>query len=191
MPTLEAEGLCLELATCRAMFIDNRILADRIARALTLEHFNWKPSPDRWSVAQCLVHLNISAELYAERIESAVHRGSREGMFASGPFHYGPLARWMLRAVAPGNPRKYKTPSRFNPPEAIYGVRDVLRAFHEAGTRWEHLLNNANGLDLERIRVRSPAVPLIKLSLGAAFEIQAAHERRHLLQAEQLLDMDR
>ena len=58
-------------------------------------------------------------------------------------------------------------------------------------TRWEQLLNSANGLDLERIRVRSPAVPLIKLSLGAAFEIQAAHERRHLLQAEQLLDMDR
>lgn len=188
MSIAEADVLCLELAACQAMFVENRIAADRLARSLTLEQFNWKPSPERWSVAQCLVHLNISAELYAAPMEAAIRCGRSEGRFGSGPFHYGPLARWMLRAVTPGNGGRYKSPSQFVVPDAIYGVRDVLQTFHAAGTRWEQLLREANGLDLERIKVRSPAVTLIKLPLGSLFEIQATHEKRHVLQAERVLD---
>jgi hypothetical protein len=136
------------------------------------------------------VHLNISAELYAAPMESAIRRGLRDRLFGSGPFHYGPLARWMLRSVSPENRGRYKSPSEFVPADAIYGVRDVLRTFHLAGARWEQLLREANGLDLERIKVRSPAVALIKLPLGSLFEIQATQERRHLLQAEQVLEQE-
>jgi hypothetical protein len=37
------------------------------------------------------------------------------------------------------------------------------------------------------VKVRSPVVPLIRFSLGASFAIQAAHEKRHLQQAEDVL----
>ena len=189
MHTAEAGILCRELAACQAMFLENRVLARRIAGALTIEQFNWQPTPEQWSVAQCLVHLNISAALYAEAMTPAIRAGRSARVMGSGPFRYGPLARWMLRAVSPDNPRRHRTPARFVAPATTSRVRDVLDAFEAAGARWERLLYDANGLDLARVKVRSPAISLLTLPLGALFDIQAAHERRHLRQAERVVHM--
>jgi hypothetical protein len=161
MHTAEAGVLGRDLAACQVMFLENRVLARRIAGALTIEQFNWQPTPEQWSVAQCLVHLNISAALYAAA----------------------------MRAVSPDNPRRHRTPARFVAPATTSRVRDVLDAFEAAGARWERLLYDANGLDLARVKVRSPAISLLTLPLGALFDIQAAHERRHLRQAERVVHM--
>jgi hypothetical protein len=67
MTASEADVLSSELAAYRATFRDNRVIADQIAAGLTMKAFNWRPAPDRWSIAQCLVHLNVSGDLYAAR----------------------------------------------------------------------------------------------------------------------------
>ena len=188
MPVSEADVLSPELAAYSARFRENREIADRIAGGLTISRFNWRPAPDRWSVAQCLVHLNVSAELYAARMEAAIRRGRDDGLLGSGHFEYGAFSRWMLRAVDPANRHKSRSPAKFVPsPAETCRPAEVLGNFHAAGTRWEELLRGADGLHLARIKVRSPAVPLVSFSLGALFAIQAAHERRHLLQAEDVL----
>jgi hypothetical protein len=190
MTVSEADALSSELVSYRATFRDNRVIADQIAAGLTIDAFNWRPAPDRWSIAQCLVHLNVSGDLYAARMEAAIRKARADGLMGSGPFQYGPFSRWMLRAVDPANPRKLKSPGKFDPPTtANYVVRDVLDAFHQAGARWERCLTDANGLDLARVKVRSPALPFMHFSLGALFAIEAAHERRHLLQAQAVFDM--
>lgn len=188
MSIAHADVQCRKLAACRATFHENRVVADRIARTLTAEQFNWRPAPDRWSVAQCLVHLNITAQHYAPPMQSAIRAGRKQGLLGLGPFRYGLLSGWMLRAVDPSNRRKQKSPAQFVAPAATtYSVGDVLGAFHACGARWEQLVREADGLDLGRIKVRSPAVGLIRLPIGAWFEIQATHERRHLRQAEAVL----
>jgi DinB superfamily len=179
---------CRQLAACRAMFQENRRVADRLAGGLTTQQFNWRPAPDRWSVAQCLVHLNISAELYVPPMQSAIRAGRSQGLLGFGPFRYGLLSRWMLQAVDPANRRKHKSPALFVASAAMtYSVGEVLSDFQAAGGRWEQLVREADGLDLARITVRSPAVSLIRLPIGAWFDIQATHERRHLRQAEDVL----
>src|SRR5262249_8356769 len=179
-----------ELAGYRAMFRENRAVADRIAGGLTLEQFNWRPAPDRWSIAQCLVHLNISARLFAERMQAAIRAGRAAGLLGSGPFRYGPVSRWVARAVDPVNRKKYKSPAKFIASAAkVYDIQEVLEEFHAAGAQWERCLHEADGLDLARVKVRSPAVPLMRFPLGALFGIQAAHERRHLLQAEDVRNL--
>ena len=47
-------------------------------------------------------------------------------------------------------------------------------------------LEAADGVALDEVRVRSPFVPLIRMDLGTAFTVIAAHQRRHLWQAEQV-----
>jgi hypothetical protein len=47
-------------------------------------------------------------------------------------------------------------------------------------------LRRANGLDLVRARVTSPVLRWRRFSLGAAFAMLAAHERRHLCQARRV-----
>ena len=47
-------------------------------------------------------------------------------------------------------------------------------------------LRAADGLALDRVRVRSPFVPLVTVNLDTALRILTGHERRHLWQAQQV-----
>lgn len=47
-------------------------------------------------------------------------------------------------------------------------------------------LAQAQGLDLRRVKLTSPFVPLLRVDLGSAFRVVAVHERRHLWQARQV-----
>ena len=183
-----ADRLHGELAHYQMAFRDNRLFAHRIVDGLTLEQFNWRPAPERWSIAQCLAHLNISARLYADPMEAAIRKARAADLLGAGPFRYGLVARMLARAVDPENRRKSRSPARFVAPAGqTCDPRDVLQQFDMAGAQWERCLREANGLDLARVKVKSPAVAWIRLPLGAVFGIQAAHERRHLLQAEAVL----
>ena len=51
------------------------------------------------------------------------------------------------------------------------------------------VLRQANGLDLGRVRVRAPMNKWVRFSLGSGFAFMAAHERRHLWQARQIIAM--
>jgi hypothetical protein len=44
-------------------------------------------------------------------------------------------------------------------------------------------IERADGLDLRRVKVPTPIVRLLKMSLGSTLAQAAAHERRHLAQA--------
>jgi hypothetical protein len=176
-----------ELAAYDEQFRENRAIAERLCAGLTTDQFNWRPAPDRWSVAECLVHLNLSARQFSARVDEAIDRARPAGLTGSGPFRYGLLSRLMLRAVSPGGTRRYKAPKQFAPPRTAHDVTDVLASFRKAGETWAACLRAACGLDLARVKVPSPAVPILRFPLGATFAIQAAHERRHLLQAERVL----
>ena len=181
------EPLTPELAEHELHFHENRTIAARLCASLTTSQFNWRPDAGRWSAAECLVHLNISAKLFGEAIQTAADQGRAVGLVGSGPFRYGLLSRWLLRAVKPGNNKRYKTPRKFAPQPTTYEVKPVLDEFRMAGDRWDECLRRANGLDLARVKVPSPAIPLLRFQLGALFAMQTAHERRHLLQAEQVI----
>src|SRR5262252_4901703 len=167
-----SESLHEELAGYLATFPENRVVADRITRGVTPEPFNWKPAPDRWSAAQCFPHLNISARLFADSVDQAITRGRAAGLMGTPPFRYGFMSRWVARAVDPGGQRKYKAPAKFVAAAGeMHDVREVVAAFHAAGERWERCLQAANGLDLARVKVPSPALSIMRFPLGALFGI--------------------
>jgi hypothetical protein len=61
-----------------------------------------------------------------------------------------------------------------------------VAAFAAAQRRYLQSVSAASGLRLSKIKVNSPASPLIKLTLEEAIALMAAHERRHLWQARQV-----
>ena len=64
---------------------------------------------------------------------------------------------------------------------------DIEAAFRGYQVQFVDRLRQANGVDLAKARVRSPASMWIRITLGSAFALMAAHERRHLWQARQLM----
>ena len=147
--------------------------------------FNAKPDPDAWSVAECVVHLNLVAEGYLPLLEKAVADGAPRG---AGPFRYGFVARKLMSVYAPDGPDvRTKTRARLDPSTGAdrshLDKARTLAAFDGYVDRYVAVCERADGLDLARIKVRYPFMRLLRLPLGAFLAITAGHALRHVEQA--------
>ena len=177
------DRLIPELASHQRQFAANRDTAAEILADLSRAQFNWRPASRRWSIAECLVHLNVSARLFGTTILEAADAPHAAGVRGNGPFRYGALTRMLVHAVTPGHRGRYRAPKTLRPATTDHDAGTVLDEFRAAGRRWDLCLQRANGLDLARVKVPSPALAILKLPLGGMFAVQAMHERRHLAQA--------
>lgn len=148
---------------------------------LTDTQFNWRPYGGRWSISECLAHLNVVDRLDLPLLEEAIAQGRAAGLTGAGPFHYGWLSRRFLRYQDGPVKFKMKAPREYRPPSGEPKEK-VVAGFISIHDQMRELAVNSNGLDLARIKTRTP-FPVIKFSLGQRFAILAAHDRRHLRQA--------
>jgi hypothetical protein len=180
------DSLTGELAEYQEQFRANRADAEQLCTDMSSRQFNWRAATGRWSVAECLVHLNLSADLLSKLSRDAAARARARGVLGSGPFRYGPVSRWMLRSMEPPIRKRYKTRRCTGSPTEAFEVQRVLEEFRVAGQQWEECLHEASGLDLSRVKVRLPG--LMRFQLGALVAGQAMHERRHLWQAREVTE---
>ena len=145
------------------------------------------PGPKRWSVAECLVHLNLTSEAYLPLLQHAITRGREQRQQSDGTYRYdftGLLLRWFIE---PPVRIGVKTKPPFVPtgPAVKEKVQAEFVAFEE---QLEAQLAEANGLDLTALKVLSPFSARIRYNVFSAFKILAAHQRRHLWQARRALE---
>ncbi len=156
-----------------------------LCEGLSEVQFTWRPAPESWSIQECLGHLTIVGQQYLGRIENAIQDGRARGVTGNGSFHYGWLERYFLRQTEPPVRRRIPAPRRFRP---VHGqpVTAILPTLLHVQREFVRLAEQAKGLDLARVKVRSPVSRFLKFSLGIALAQQAAHERRHLEQARRV-----
>ena len=159
--------------------------AEGLVVGMTSEQLNWSPGREQWSLSQCLAHLNATNRKMIEAIDESIRRGRQANIVSDGPFAYGFLSRMFHRMMEPPVKRKFRAPAAFvaAPGGNWEQIQADWKATHE---RVEALIQQANGLDLVRIKTTSPASRWIKYPLGIAFWIQAAHDKRHLWQARRV-----
>lgn len=179
-------ALAPEIEGFRQQFERLAAQADALVSPLSDEQFAWQPAPDVWSVAQCIEHLNTAARVYLPRIDATIADATRRGRYGEGPFRYGWLSRLMVRSMEPPVRLKLKTPVVYQPPPQR-SRHEIMAAFRAYQVQFIDRLRQANGLDLAGVRVTSPVSALIRLPLGCAFALVTAHERRHLWQAQQVM----
>lgn len=179
-------ALCADNDAFRRQFEQLSADAEALVAPLTDDEFGWQPAPTSWSVGQCLEHLNVSARQYLPAIDDAIASAIRRSLFNEGPFTYNWIGRLVVASMEPPPRFAFKAPKVFRPEEPR-PPRDVLAGFRAYQVQYIDRLHAANGLDLARARVRSPAAAWLWLPLGSAFALMAAHERRHLWQARQVL----
>jgi hypothetical protein len=176
-----------QLQTYRTQFAEAKQTVQSLTAGLSDDQFNQAPASGKWSVGQCLDHLNEAGGLLVPRLEAAIERAQREGPFAEGPFRYGIFSRWFIRMMEPGSSMKLPAPSGYTPAPEPLDPEAVGTAFAALQDRLIACTERADGLDLRRIRVGSPLASWVRLSLGAWLEATAAHQRRHLQQARRVL----
>lgn len=91
------------------------------------------------------------------------------------------LLRWLLEPPAR---LKMPTPERFQP-VAIDDPGRVIPDFVGSQAQLLERLTRGEGLALDQYRIVSPFAKSVRYNLYSAFVMIAAHERRHLWQAEQ------
>lgn len=178
-------SLAPDLDAFRRQFEQISADADALAGTLTHDQFNWRPAEGRWSIAQCIEHLNVTARLYLPALDEGIDEAIRRGLYGEGPFTYSLLTRALLGLVEPPPRIRLKTPKAFLPPPER-GRQETLAAFRAYQIQYVDRLRQANGLDLSRARVAHPGSRLVRIALGTGFAIVCAHERRHLWQAGQV-----
>ena len=164
-----------------------RVLAQQRLRPLSAEELNRRPSPSRWSVGQCLEHLNIVGGYYlpaiAARIKRAQERGSRPADVAKQGF----LGRRFIEAMrAPASLKTYVSPQRYAPTGTRL-PRTVAEVFSRQLDELLRLVLLARQVNANSTRVPNALFPLISLRLTDQLEFLVVHLQRHVAQAEAVL----
>ena len=163
---------------------------ESVTAGLTREQFNWRAAPGTWSVGECLNHLNIVDAGDIAPIRKAIEEGRARGIRGTGPFHYGMLTTKFVASQTLPVKKKYKAPRAFAPPPDADPATTIAE-YRRINAEMRKLVMSADGLHLSRVKTELTALPaplrmLIKIPLGARFALTAAHDHRHLWQAEQV-----
>lgn len=161
--------------------------AAALVAGLSDTQINWRPAPGRWSVGQCLMHLANSTDAALPHIDRAIaHARERSWPRPMAPVRYGWFTRWMIGSMEPPPKRLMKTFKIFFPPDEPLRKEDVLRALGASRDRLLDRARQADQVDFKRAIVVSPVSRLFRLPLGGYLAFLAAHDRRHLHQAQQV-----
>lgn len=161
--------------------------ACRIAGNLDANELKRHPHSGGWSIAECLVPLNLSNEAEIEVLNQAFegNAGEKRPNEAACKIDWlGRFLKWTLEP--PMFWSKMKTIREFQP-TGDEAAEQALPRFLDLQEQIKKRVESANGLPLDRIKVVSPFNRKIRYNLLSFFHILPAHERRHLWQARQAL----
>ena len=166
-----ADGAEKNSGTARQLFSD-----------LNETQLNWKPAPEKWSIAQCLEHLAVATKEFQPYFTAAIARAKK----ASSPPVYRPslLGGLLIKYVSPESPKKLRAPKIFRPDAS--NVQGALASFLNEQQEFIEFVRQAKGIDYNKARLRSPVTPLMRYSLADAFVITVVHGQRHLEQARRV-----
>lgn len=177
-----------KLETAHQLQARLRIVLDTVAREfkpLTDEQLRWKPNPDKWSIIECLQHLNLAERFYIRNIQ---HKVDALGLIQTEPTDQtleGDLVGRTLRYVVdPKTTLKIPAPGIIRPRHARdLDVAEVMTQFIELQTLLHDLLNKAVSLDWNQTKLMTIFGNWLKIRMGDAMLMLVAHSERHINQA--------
>ncbi len=155
---------------------------------LSSKELNTKPDADKWSVAECLEHLNIYSRYYLEAIDKQVKNHLQKGSAPITDFKSSWLGKVSIKSIHPDNVKPSKTMKKFNP--SFSGVGDnVLKEFITHQEKLLQLIREARNVNLSKVKIPIEFARFLKLQLGDCLLFLVAHEQRHTAQMKRVLEV--
>ncbi|UPK70157.1 DinB family protein [Chitinophaga filiformis] len=147
-----------------------------------------QPAPEKWSVAQCLDHLNAYSRFYVPAMEKAI-QSALTGSLPPAPaatFKSGWLGNYFTKMMEPktdGQPgMRMQAPKAYRPMSNLDADK-VVSEFIAWQQKTKALLDQAQSVNLQKLKIPTTLGNWLKFSLGDTFRFVIAHERRHMAQA--------
>lgn len=145
-----------------------------------------RPEEGRWSVGECIVHLNLTSQAYLPIIRDAIKDARERGLRGRSVYRFD-LAGWFFYLlIKPPVRFRIKTAPSFEPLQ-VGSQEEVLREFGTSQFELISILSDVQDLAIQKIKIRSPFDSRVHYNLYSAFRLIAVHQQRHLWQAEQVL----
>ena len=160
-----------------------------VSEKYSLEILRQSPAEGKWSVAQVLDHLNGYNRYYLAAIEAQLYKPAQP--HAQVTYRAGWLGEYFTKLMLPPAPGKKTVkmkspkdhePASFPDPEAM------IREFISGEEKLLMLLEKSREINLERVRIPISLNRFIRLKLGDTFHFLIAHQQRHFLQIQQILE---
>lgn len=184
------QPLIPELEAYRSGFRWARSEIRNLTGSIGAEAYNARPSEKSWSAAECVEHLSATGRELLPALEEGIARARENGWLAHGPFEYGWIEKWFARqSGAEELPprRRFKAPKLYAPAHRHYDPEEAVEGFLSIQDRYIETVQLASGVDLARIKIGSPAMPLLRISLGMWLNAMVGHQKRHLWQAREAI----
>jgi hypothetical protein len=147
--------------------------------ALNVEELNWKESPAKWSILECIEHLNRYNSYYLQEIENNFTSLKQIGDAQL-------ISTWIgkksIAMMHPQNRKKQKTFKKMNPANSTLNSEVFQKLFLDQ-QRIKNLLQGILNVDPNAKVVRVEFFKLLKMTIAEALEFLIAHQQRHMIQA--------
>ena len=153
-----------------------------LCAGLSEKQLAWRPAETKWSIAENLLHLERTAQIFFPIIDRAIEDARRRGRLSNGPFKLGFMGTLFVKYSEPPPKIRLRAPKPLR--VLLEGpAADALPRFLASQGQFKDRLESANGMDIVRVRITSPFSSFVRMSLFALFSVFPAHERRHVWQA--------
>jgi len=174
-----------QLATLAMQVEGARRHAQTCVAGLSPAQLAWQPGTKAWGVAQCIEHLVLTLEATELQVPGKIAEARANGAGATPAYEAwkpGWIGGFLINGTKPGS-RPVRTNPKFVP---VTTRPEILQRFMEKTDAFVGWMRSADGLDLTRIRIRSPFLSLLTYHLGDCFTINTVHLERHLQQADRV-----
>lgn len=157
-----------------------------LCRGLSADQLAWRPHPAKWSIAENLIHLCTTTEVFLPAVDHAIVESRRRELLDEGPFRLGLYGRLLVWYVEPPPAIRLPAPRALRP-RSLGSPEGVLENFLVWQTAMVRRMEDASGLNLTGLRFPSPLASYIRMNLLEFFSVFNGHSRRHLWQAANVL----
>ncbi|WP_020528099.1 DinB family protein [Flexithrix dorotheae] len=148
------------------------------------EMLNWRQYENKWSILECIAHLNLYGDFYLPEINNRIENARQ---LDNPIFRSGWLGNYFAKSMLPREKlNKMKTFKSMNPLGSKLD-KEVLKEFINQQKTMLRLLDKARTIDLTKTKTSISISNFIKLRLGDTFRVVIYHNQRHIVQANNVL----
>lgn len=155
-------------------------------KTLSTNQLNFKNTVQQWSILECIEHLNLYGDFYLPEMQKQLLESTPKGN--SEIFKAGVIGNYFagLMKTENGKIKKMKSPKDKNPANSILTVTTLDR-FMKQQELLKTILNQAQAVDITKIKTAISLTKFIKLRLGDTLRFYVYHIERHIMQAEKIM----
>ncbi len=163
----------------------------KLTDGLTETRWAERVDPARWSVAECVAHLNLFGRAFLPLLREALEEASSRDEPPPTRYRRDPMG-WML-SLAMGPVRRVgrfrlgavRTTPEFVPERGLPKAQ-LIAEFDRLQREQSAFVREADGRPINRVWVTSPFDQRLRYNLYSTFVILPKHQLRHVVQAERV-----